>query len=336
MAVKLHPSPIFKYSCLSSFRKPIDSKAIHLIPNPGHPHRKRNLLPIPCLSLYNTTIQAPQNPPIFFEAVADSMEYILPKYPNKNCQYFCGHDIPIVIKANNPVVVTCPYISDEVYNNRLEKFVGKNVTLQLSNFYKDIQQPLNPVRITKLLNIPAFVYFGTLLGSWRDEGIIPHLRDLDIGLPVKTDWRRVKLEMWYHGFYVFSDYIFRACVASHHPLSPLLYSKNINLLITKSISSTLVKDKRYDHGTPYLDIYTSEERQNRIAIQTAAQLIPKNLIFPLNCHERILGMPIPSIVYPEAMFHTEYGASYTLDHSSKLEDCESYCDYQLLYESNIP
>ncbi|OQS02290.1 hypothetical protein THRCLA_05327 [Thraustotheca clavata] len=183
----------------------------------------------------------------------------------------------------------------------------------------------NILEVISELNLPAFPYFGTVLGAWRDEGIIPHTRDIDVIFPADTDWDRVKAIMWQRGFYVFDDYIRRACFAAHHPLAPLLYSKN----------SKLVDDGGHSHGTPYLDLYSWEEKQSKIVIQTAAEALPKHHIFPLNCHEKILGMSIPSIVYPEALFHSEYGTTYTKDPDLQLAQCESYCDYQLLKNTTI-
>ncbi|EQC37608.1 hypothetical protein SDRG_05202 [Saprolegnia diclina VS20] len=80
------------------------------------------------------------------------------------------------------------------------------------------------LELTHELDLPSFVYFGTLLGAWRDEAIIPHTPDVDVALPSETDWTALQDAMWARGVYVFKRDIHSACIAPHHPLAALLYS----------------------------------------------------------------------------------------------------------------
>ncbi|EQC30170.1 hypothetical protein SDRG_12023 [Saprolegnia diclina VS20] len=185
----------------------------------------------------------------------------------------------------------------------------------------------NMLEVVEELNLPSFVYFGTLLGAWRDEAIIPHTPDIDIVLPSSTDWPRVQDAMWARGFYVFERDIHGACVASHHPLASLLYAPN----------HTLVTTNQSVHGTPYLDLYMWRRVKDRkIHVETAQAELPVPHMFPLTCHETIFGNHVPSIQFPEAMFRSEYGSTYATDPRLHLASCESYCDYQLLDNMTTP
>ncbi|OQR82262.1 hypothetical protein ACHHYP_16312 [Achlya hypogyna] len=165
-------------------------------------------------------------------------------------------------------------------------------------------------------NLAAFVYFGTLLGAWRDSAIIPHTRDIDIVMPSDTDWVLMQDKMWARGFYVFNRGIYGACVAAHHPLAPLLYAPESSLT------------DGYDHGTPYLDLYMWYHGENNtIPIDTAMDALPAESIFPLTCKHKIFANQVPGIQYPESMFHSEYGASYVKDTKFQLNACQAYCDH---------
>ncbi|OQS04927.1 hypothetical protein THRCLA_02883 [Thraustotheca clavata] len=301
----------------------------------------------------NCRLEAPQNPPAFFEAVAASEVYELPTYPTKECEEFCDEDNAVSkMESVLPNVMKCSYTQDAVYESRLRQFNDKKVPLELAFRHLGILEPSLRVRsgeawefclrmdaqqceelnqqylrvldiilenlldVTNELDLPAFAYFDTLLGAWRDEGIIPHTRDVDVILPSTTDWKRITAAMWNRGFYVFEGCIYRACFASYHTLAPLLHSRDVFFWTVLTVEY---------HTMIFL--YTWEEKNSRIVIQTANASIPKHYIFPLNYHERIFTMPIPSIVYPEAMFRTEYGLMYSIDPDLKLSECESYCGY---------
>ncbi|KDO22311.1 hypothetical protein SPRG_12773 [Saprolegnia parasitica CBS 223.65] len=179
----------------------------------------------------------------------------------------------------------------------------------------------NMLEVVEELSLPSFVYFGTLLGAWRDEAIIPHTPDIDIVLPLTTDWAKVQDAMWARGFYVFKRDIHGACVASHHPLASLLYAPKTDL----------VEVSTYNHGTPYLDLYSwSKEVGRKVKVETALEKLDVAHMFPLTCHETIFGNHVPGIQFPEAMFRSEYGTTYASDPDLHLTSCESYCDYQLL------
>ncbi|EQC38791.1 hypothetical protein SDRG_03750 [Saprolegnia diclina VS20] len=179
----------------------------------------------------------------------------------------------------------------------------------------------NMLEVTYDLGLPAFVYFGTLLGAWRDEAIIPHTRDIDIVLPSETEWAKVQDAMWARGFYVFKRDIHGACVASHHPLAGLVYAPN----------TPLVKTSKWDHGTPYLDLCMWRRAwRDKISVETALEKLDRSRMFPLQCNEKIFGNHVPGIQDPEAMFRTEYSTTYAQDPDLHLEACESYCDYQVL------
>ncbi|KDO22312.1 hypothetical protein SPRG_12774 [Saprolegnia parasitica CBS 223.65] len=184
----------------------------------------------------------------------------------------------------------------------------------------------NMLEVVEELSLPSFVYFGTLLGAWRDEAIIPHTPDIDIVLPSNTDWAKVQDVMWARGFYVFERDIHGACVASHHPLAALLYAPN----------HTLVTTTKSEHGTPYLDLYMWRRVKDRkIHVETARADLPVPHVFPLTCHETIFGNHVPGIQFPEAMFRTEYGSTYATDPRLHLASCEAYCDYQLLDNATV-
>ncbi|KDO30250.1 hypothetical protein SPRG_19802 [Saprolegnia parasitica CBS 223.65] len=160
----------------------------------------------------------------------------------------------------------------------------------------------------------AFVYFGTLLGAWRDQAMIPHTPDTDIIVPWETDWDHLQDVMWAKGYYVFERAIHAACVAPHHPLAPLLYAP----------ASSLTDSP--DHGTPYLDLYMWRDDGDQIYVQTAEKHLPPAMMFPLTCDARIFASRVPSIQFPEGMFMAEYGASYVKDTKLLFNKCESYCD----------
>ncbi|EQC30168.1 hypothetical protein SDRG_12021 [Saprolegnia diclina VS20] len=180
----------------------------------------------------------------------------------------------------------------------------------------------NMLEVVEELHLPSFVYFGTLLGAWRDEAIIPHTADVDVVLPSFTNWTLVQDMMWARGFYAFVHDIHRACLASHHPLASLLYAPNQ----TRTDSSM--------HGTPYLDLYMwrkeYEPASARVEVETAWVKLNASQVFPLTCNHTIFGSPVPGIQHPEAMLKSEYGDTYGVDPNLRLAACESYCDYQLL------
>ncbi|EQC30173.1 hypothetical protein, variant [Saprolegnia diclina VS20] len=185
----------------------------------------------------------------------------------------------------------------------------------------------NMLEVVEELHLPSFVYFGTLLGAWRDEAIIPHTADVDVVLPSFTDWTILQDVMWARGFYVFERDIHGACVASHHPLASLLYAPNQ----TRTDSSM--------HGTPYLDLYMWRKEYSAstayIQVETANAKLNASQVFPLTCDHTIFGSPVPSIQHPEAMFKSEYGDTYDVDPNLRLAACESYCDYQLVPNKNV-
>ncbi|KDO22310.1 hypothetical protein SPRG_12772 [Saprolegnia parasitica CBS 223.65] len=184
----------------------------------------------------------------------------------------------------------------------------------------------NMLEVIDELHLPSFVYFGTLLGAWRDEAIIPHTADVDVVLPSYTNWTHVQDVMWARGFYVFERDIHGACVASHHPLASLLYAPNQ----TRTDSSM--------HGTPYLDLYMWKKEYAAstafIQVETANAKLTASQVFPLTCNHTIFGSPVPGIQHPEAMFKSEYGDTYDVDPNLRLAACESYCDYQLVPNKN--
>ncbi|EQC30171.1 hypothetical protein SDRG_12024 [Saprolegnia diclina VS20] len=96
-------------------------------------------------------------------------------------------------------------------------------------------------------------------------------------------------------------------------------------------NTDLVEVSTYDHGTPYLDLYSwNKEVGRKIKVETAQEKLDVAYMFPLTCHETIFGNHVPSIQFPEAMFRSEYGITYASDPDLHLASCESYCDYQLL------
>ncbi|OQR95207.1 hypothetical protein ACHHYP_00187 [Achlya hypogyna] len=162
----------------------------------------------------------------------------------------------------------------------------------------------------------AFVYFGSLLGSWRDHAVIPHTPDTDIIVPSETDWDHLQDVLWKRGIYVFERGIHAACIASHHPLAPLLYAPSSSLT-----DST-------DHGTPYLDLYmwSLVDDGKNVHVQTARDDLPVEMMFPLTCDARVFKSRVPGIQYPEGMFISEYGMSYVKDTKLLFNKCESYCE----------
>ncbi|KDO29556.1 hypothetical protein SPRG_05512 [Saprolegnia parasitica CBS 223.65] len=319
-----------------------DNAKFRISPQHEHAYKYAQLTPPTCLRLYNVSIFAPAHPPTFFTAARGMHDHDgeAAIYPNPLCQALCQNDTPLIARNVTPNVARCPLRADALYDARLATFLKDPIPLRLDAAHvqhlapfhnttklrageawefclpmKPQQQTVpigraaaaagNMLEVSYDLGLPVFVYFGTLLGAWRDEAIIPHTRDIDIVMPSDTDWAKVQDAMWARGFYVFKRDIHGACVASHHPLAGLLYAPN----------NSLVKTLMWDHGTPYLDLYVWRRAWGqKISVETALQKLDRRRD-------------------PEAMFRTEYSTTYAQDPDLHLESCESYCDYQVLHNA---
>jgi len=150
--------------------------------------------------------------------------------------------------------------------------------------------------------ILAAILSSTLLGAWVNQTIFASASSVDVAFENGFNIIKVRKKMWHCGYYMFERSGFlTGCVASHHPLARLLYSK------------TSPRVHSCAQGTPYLNLLEWNRGISSYVntIDKANISLKREDIFPLQC-VKIFNSYLPTINNPNIHLQSLYGLEYRM------------------------
>ncbi|GMF23230.1 unnamed protein product [Phytophthora lilii] len=140
--------------------------------------------------------------------------------------------------------------------------------------------------------------YGSLLGAVRNGSIIPFTEDTDIAYSGEiTSDSALAEALWKKGYHLFTNRIWRVCVAPTHPLAGNLFDPD---------------RPAKNFAMPYVDLYSMNKTEDEAAYtmqELRRRTLPTDSVEPFS-KVMINGLPFNTVHDPEFFLLAEYGADF--------------------------
>ncbi|KAL0592111.1 hypothetical protein ABG067_000764 [Albugo candida] len=200
--------------------------------------------------------------------------------------------LPITGRIDEPYCVVPDRLDILVPKTSATRCFGSVLHMLLLDAYEELR---------KMGGQPVLL-FGSLLGAFRNQSIIPFTEDADLGYQHigAFDMSTFQHAMARKGYHVFYQSIYRVCVAPDHPLAGNLYDPNTQMDVPIRV-------------IPYLDMYEMEKEGDshwRIdQIKNQSRLLKNEQVEPF---KRVVvnGVEYDTIADPLDFLMKEYGDDF--------------------------